>query len=211
MNVSGTITVAADNVTIKNSKITAHAYWVIKVNNGVSGTVIENDEINGEGQDGLGNSMGVIGQATVLKCNIYGVENGVTPGSGSKIEGNYIHDLGAPGDPHYDGIQMDGGLSNILVQGNTINNNHGQTSAVMIDDYFGPISNITVNSNYLIGGGYTAYSDGSFGNGKISGVVYSNNVFSKGYYGYALLRNGSVTWTNNTIESSGAAISAHSS
>ncbi len=34
------------------------------------------------------------------------------------------------------------------------------SSAVMIDNYFGPISNITVDNNLLVGGGDTIYVDG---------------------------------------------------
>jgi hypothetical protein len=132
----------------------------------------------------------------------------VTPSSGSVIEDNYIHNLGAPGQPHYDGIQIDGGVQSVLIQGNTINEMElYQTSCVMIDDYFGPITNIRVNSNRLSGAGYTVYSDGQFGNGAITGVQYTNNVLTSGAYGYSDIRDYSVVWSGNTDASTGATVS----
>ena len=46
-----------------------------------------------------------------------------------------------------------------MISHNTIINNHTSTSAIMIDNGFGPISDIKVDGNLLIGGGYTVYSD----------------------------------------------------
>src|SRR4029079_11360024 len=135
--------------------------------------------INGVG-NGDGTS-GILGSGTFLNNEIYNVENGIAlNGNNTVIKGNYIHDMNAAGSPHYDGIQIDGGNSNVVIEHNTIINNWGQTSAVMIDNYFGPISNIKVNDNYLAGGGYTIYSDGQFDGGTISGVQILNNVFDKG-------------------------------
>jgi hypothetical protein len=184
-------------------------YGLISIKNGVTGAIIEDSELNGRGvSGGMSGSMGVIGPAKVLRNNIYGVENGVTPSSGSVIEDNYIHNLGAPGQPHYDGIQIDGNVSNVLIQGNTIDEHElYQTSCVMIDDYFGPISNIQVNSNRLSGAGYTVYSDGQFGNGSITGVQYTNNVFTAGSYGYALVRDYAIVWSGNTDAASGETVS----
>ena len=93
------------------------------------------------------------------------------------IQDNYIHDLKAnlAGSPHYDGIQIEGSVSNVVIRHNTVINDYGQTSAVMIDNYFGPISNITVDNNLLVGGGYTIYVDGQFTGGSVTGVSITNN------------------------------------
>ena len=123
------------------------------------------------------------------------------------IEANYIHDLSAPGAPHYDGIQIDGGESNIVIRGNTIINDHGQTSAVMIDNYFGPTNNVLVERNRLIGGGYTVYSDGQFGGGPITGVSFVNNRMGIGQWGYALIRNNTISESGNVDDNSGNPIS----
>ena len=81
-----------------------------------------------------------------------------------------------------------------------------QTSTVMIDNYFGPISAMTVTNNRLLGAGYTVYSDGQFNGGSITGVAFTNNHLGKGIWGYSLIRNSSVTWTGNVDDTTGAAI-----
>src|SRR5690606_10273040 len=169
-DISGTVTINADNVTIRNTRITGRGFAIVRINNGITGAVIDHVDIDGRGRNGEGNSMGVYGPATVTASDIRGVENGITPFSGSVLRDNYIHDLAAPGAPHYDGIQIDGGVRNVHIEHNTVDlSEHDQTSAVMIDNYFGPIDNITVTGNRLLGGGYTVYSDGQFNGGSITG------------------------------------------
>jgi hypothetical protein len=196
-DVNGVIQVNASNVTIKNTRIRGRGWSSIRVKDDADGVVIQDCEIDGRGTSGNENSMGVMGPAKVLRCDIHGVENGVTPGSGSLIEDNYIHDLGAPGAPHYDGIQIDGGLSDIVIRHNTVINDFSQTSAVMIDNYFGPIRNITVERNYLAGGGYTVYSSAQFNGGTVTGVKFLHNTFEKGYWGFASIEGNSVVDTGN--------------
>ncbi|HEY2044284.1 MAG TPA: right-handed parallel beta-helix repeat-containing protein [Jatrophihabitans sp.] len=206
LDISGTVTISASNVTLKNSRVTAGAYYVILVKDGVTGAVIQNVEVNGRGTSGASGSFGITGSATVKACNVYAVENGLVPDSGSILQNNYVHDLAAPGDAHYDGIQIDGGQSNITIEHNTIINNHDQTSAVMIDNGFGPITNIVAQDNYLAGGGYTVYVDGQFNNGAITGVAFRNNRLTKGTFGYVVIRNNNATWTGNTDKATGASV-----
>lgn len=204
-DISGGIWIDADNVTIKSSRIAGGGFAVIQIKNGSKGVKIQNVEIDGKGAQA--GSMGVIGPADVSGADITGVENGLTPGSGSVLTNNYVHGLKSPGSPHYDGIQIDGGLSNITITRNNIDmSEHTQTSAVMIDNYFGPISTIKVDGNRLIGGGYTVYSDGQFSGGSISGVSFTNNVLGKGYYGYASIVGNSPVWSGNSDASSGKAV-----
>lgn len=206
LNITGALMINASNVTVRNSRVTTDDFAVIRIKSGMSGVLIDHVEVNGLGTSGSENSMGIMGPATITWCDIHGTENGVTPESGSVLKNSYIHSLGAPGSPHYDGVQIDGGLSNITIEHNTVLNGFDQTSAVMIDNYFGPISDIVVNDNLLGGGGYTVYSDGSFNNGSISGVVYSNNRLRSGYYGYSLLRNGSVRFSGNVDDATSRAV-----
>lgn len=205
-DIAGTVAVRANDVTIRNSRIRGAAWWLVEVSDGLTGVTIDHCELDGRGSSGLENSMGVAGPATVRSSNIYAVENGITPGSGSVIEGNYIHDLLAPGDPHYDGIQIDGGLANITIQHNTIINPHDQTSAVMIDNYFGAVDNITVSDNYLAGGGYTVYSDGQFRSDPITDVSFINNAMQRGHWGYASIENNTPVDSGNFDAATKAAI-----
>jgi hypothetical protein len=200
------IEVSASNVTIKNTRVRGKGFWSIRVHDGLSGVVIQDCEVNGQGTSGTAGSNGIQGTATVQRCDISGVENGITPDSGSVLRDNFVHNLGAPGAAHYDGIQIDGGLSGITIEHNTILNQFEQTSAVMIDNYFGPTSNITVNDNYLGGGGYTVYSDGQFSGGSISGVRFTNNRMVKGTFGFSSVNNNVVVDTGNTDAATGSSL-----
>jgi hypothetical protein len=204
-DVTGSIWIGADNVTIRSSRITGTGFAVIQVKDGSKNVRIQDVEIDGRGAQA--GSMGVIGPATVTRADIAGVENGLTPGSGSQLRGNWVHDLEAPGSPHYDGIQIDGGLSDITITGNHVDlSEHTQTSAVMIDNYFGPISNVAVVGNRLEGGGYTVYSDGQFDGGAIRGVSFTGNRMGRGYYGYASIVRNSPAWSGNTDVATGRSV-----
>lgn len=206
LDIRGAVTVKADNVTIANCRITAATYSVVQISEGVTGTTVRNSEIDGVGDDNEG-SNGIDGQGTFLANNIHDVENGLNITGPSLIRDNFIHDLRASGSPHYDGIQIDGG-HDVVISHNTVINAHDQTSAVMIDNYFKPISNISVEGNRLVGGGYAIYSDGQFNGGPISGVSIIGNRLGKGKWGYAVVRGNSPVWRGNVDDASGQALGA---
>ncbi|WDR06243.1 M10 family metallopeptidase C-terminal domain-containing protein [Devosia rhodophyticola] len=198
LDIKGNVYIDADNVTLENCRITSTNFSVVQIKDGNSGVVVQNCEINGVGSGNEG-SNGITGVGTFLNNDIYNVENGIAVGggSGTVIEGNYIHDLKASGSPHYDGIQIDGGQSDILIRNNTVINDHGQTAAVMIDNWFGPVSNVVLENNILVGGGYTIYSDGQFNGGSISGVQIINNHIGGGYWGDLNTNGNTPVYTGN--------------
>jgi hypothetical protein len=203
LNITGTVTVEAANVTIENCTITAATGGgVVTIGAGVTGAVVQNCTINGTGANNAG-STGIFGSGTFNGNNIYNVENGiaVTQGSTSTlIENNYIHNLLASGSPHYDGIQIDGGLSGVTIEHNTVINPFGQTSAIMLDNYFGALSNINVTNNLLEGGGYTIYDDGHFNSSAISGVSITNNHLGGGQWGNTDFNGTNPTYTGNVSD-----------
>jgi hypothetical protein len=168
---------------------------------------IQGCEIDGVGTGNDG-SNGIRGSGTFRGNNIYNVENGITLDGSATIEDNYIHDLLASGSPHYDGIQIDGGISNVVIRHNTVINGHTQTAAVMIDNYFGPISDIVVTRNRLIGGGYTVYSDGQFNGGPITGVSFVDNRMGKGRWGYRSVVKNTPVWRGNVDDVLGRPLGA---
>lgn len=182
-NITSPLTISANNVTIKNSRITATPpdnKGVVTITGGYTGTLIQDCEINGLGNGT--NGHGILGRATIYRCDISNVENGLVPDNNTLAEDNYIHNLGGAqsvsgGVPHYDGVQMDGGESNVTLRHNTINNNYTQTSAVMMDNYFGALSNIIVTNNFLSGGGITLYHVGNFTSSTMTGTQVTGNYF----------------------------------
>jgi len=194
LDIKGTVIIKAANVTIENCKITSASWFVVDIK-GVTGTVIQNCEINGVGS--TSGSVGINGQGTFIGNNIYNVENGINLTGSAVIKDNYIHDLNASGSPHYDGIQIDGGVSNVTISDNTVIAPSGGVSAIMIDNYWGPISNISVSNNLLAGGGFTVYSADAFSGGPVTGVSFTNNHMASGQYGYTSFYTTNPTYSGN--------------
>jgi hypothetical protein len=205
LEIAGSVEINAPGVRLMNSRVRNAGFDVVRIKPGASGVVIQDCEIDGVGTGNDG-SNGIHGSGTFLRNNIKNVENGITLDGGATIKDNYIHDLRASGAPHYDGIQIDGGISDVTISHNTVINPHGQTSAIMIDNYFGPIANILVENNRLVGGGYTVYSDGQFRDAPISGVAFVNNRLVKGYWGYHSFVKNAPVWRGNVNDATGRAL-----
>lgn len=184
LDIDGMVNVNASNVTLRRCRIRVASFWVVKIQKGATGVTVEDCEIDGVGSNNDG-SNGILGSGVFQRNNIFNVENGVTLDGGAPtvIMDNYIHDLLASGSPHYDCIQIDGNVSDVVIRHNTAINDYIQTSAVMIDNGFGPISNILVENNLLIGGAFTIYVDGQFNASPITNVRILYNHMGTGHWG----------------------------
>ncbi len=79
-------------------------------------------------------------------------------GDDTIIQDNYIHGMEGPPSAHFDSIQADGAFKNLTIEHSTVINEHGQTSTHHAGSItWGPIDNVKINNNLLIGGGYTVY------------------------------------------------------
>ena len=194
LDIRGTLTIEAKNVTIVDCRIAGNSY---------NGIISQRNDVTVEHCDIVGGINGISGSGTFRYNDISQVDNGINVYSPSVIEHNYIHDLEGGPDAHYDGIEINGGggaAEQTLIRHNTIIVDHGQTSAVMINNYFGEVGNILIDNNYLAGGGYTIYSDGRFSNEEITGVQITNNVLGEGQWGYyAFFENRPVVSSNREI------------
>jgi hypothetical protein len=211
LNITGSVIIKAPNVTIENCSITSSDYNGVNIYEGVTGTVVQNCTINGTGA-GPGGSNGIGGSGTFLNNNIFGFENGINiEGSNNVIKGNYIHDLndsdGSAG--HYDGIQVDGGFNNVDIENNTVIGR--DTSCIFICNDFGPMDNIVVNHNLLLGendAASTVYVIEKPNNpAQITNVQVTNNVLGKGYWYWAYIASTSPVWTNNIDYATGKVVS----
>jgi hypothetical protein len=200
INVSGTITVAANNVTLRNFR----AQNVLQ-QSGNGGLLMEDGEIyGGAGYTGDGMDWA---NYTMRRMNVHNTFDGVKAHGNVLIESSWIHDLnefkgaqyGAGGYSHNDGVQVSAG-SNITIRGSRLERT-GFNSAIFVDSDQGPISNVLIENNYLDGGGFTLYSIQSRSApqfGVPTNVVVQNNVFGSDHlFDYAEL-GGGATWTNNT-------------
>ncbi|MCO6049125.1 right-handed parallel beta-helix repeat-containing protein [Mesorhizobium sp. RP14(2022)] len=190
LEIHGTLRIEADNVTIRDCKIVGDSYNSVQVVDGHSGATVEYCDI-------VGGTNGIMGGGTFRYNDISKNENGIVTGGPSLIEGNYIHDMSGGPEAHFDGIEINGG-HDITIRHNTVINDYGQTSAIMIDNYFGPVDNVVVSDNYLAGGGYTIYSDGQFSSSnKITNVQITDNQLGSGSWGYYSVNGNSPAMSGN--------------
>ncbi len=185
VDIAGQVVIAASDVTLRNCRVTSKAFAAVLIKEGVTGTLVKNCEIDGQGTGG----QGIAGQGTFIANNIHNCADGIdVRGSHTRIADNFIHTMSGTADSHFDGIQADGRFSNLVIEHNTVINEVAQTSAVMLDNYWGPIDNVRIENNLLIGGGYTVYlnevAKGQPGGGAVTNVVFINNVLGKGRWGY---------------------------
>ncbi|MBB5537023.1 hypothetical protein [Rhizobium giardinii] len=198
MDITGDIVIDAKNVTLSNIKLTSSGAWTaIRVMDDASGFTLQNSEIDGKGLS----QNGIYGHGTFIGNDIYGVENGITVAGPSDIRDNYIHNFLGTAEAHYDGIEVNGGHDIDIVH-NTVVVDHGQTSAVMLDNWAGGLSNITVENNRLAGGGYTVYLDDTFGGGAVDdgSIQIINNQVGDGQWGdFSLYGNNPVMYGNTDL------------
>jgi Big-like domain-containing protein/parallel beta helix pectate lyase-like protein len=198
--INGTLTIAADNVTIKNCVIQNFDNWGILSDDAVN-TRVEYCDIDGSGSTkttGLGIGGGT--NSAIIGCDIRGMVIGINMFGAAEIKDNYIHDLADtssnPDDRHFDGIRAM--TSNAVIEHNTIAlpANAGGTAAVFIKTEWGAINNVQVKNNLMTGDpSYTVYVEST--TSPITNVTIANNYVERGIYGYFNVVNSSPTLSNN--------------
>jgi hypothetical protein len=225
LRIPGTVNVSANNVTLNDISITVggdssstgDSYGVTLDN--TANVTIENSNIQGTntttGRMGEG-IKDVYTDSTgtqVLKNNIQKTDTAIQLYQGL-IKGNYIHNLGLIDGDHVNGITTNGDIGTFDIENNTILNKFNQTDAVGLFQDFGIVANVTINNNYLAGGGYTIYGgDGNMGqsynikvtNNQIS-TMYFPNGGQWGPVAYFDDQGPGNTWSGNTWAGSGKTI-----
>ena len=203
LHVRGSITIDADNVTIRNTLVqTGTSLYPINVANDTTGTLIENVEVDNEGGTGIG--IFLQGTATVRKVNVHSAEDGIRIQEDDVlIEDSYIHDLQPYDGGHHDTIQIRSG-DDVTLRGNNLQayvpsldtplNASLQIGSLAGDD---PISNLRVIGNLMNGGNFTINGGRS---GDTDSAYYADNQFGTDYrYGaVGNLQDGSV-WTDTNV------------
>jgi nitrous oxidase accessory protein NosD len=59
LDIKGTVTIEAPNVTLENCKIESGGFFLVNIKAGVTGAVVQNCEINGLGTSGSPGSCGI--------------------------------------------------------------------------------------------------------------------------------------------------------
>jgi hypothetical protein len=181
LDVSGTVDVYANNVTIRNTRITTSSSgsYALAIRPGVTGTTIEDTTIRG--QDNNTNSVEYAvfnisnNAVSVTRANLYNCSECVIGGNVT-VTDSYIHDTADPAGAHVENIY---GYANTVLRHNTMFNPVAQTAVVYLDP--GPTNDCTITDNLMAGGGYTIYG-GSSSSQSSSNVVITNNRFARTYY-----------------------------
>ncbi len=178
LDVWGTLTIEANNVTVKNCRVWIGAFWGIVVESGYTGILIEDCEI---GKDSVNSSKGIFirtadsTEATIRRCYIHHVGDGIFGGGGSDpspkakltVQDCYISDIReTDGDDNVDsiddhkgdGMEFLGQIREALIIHNHINVPTDQTSCLLFECNWGNLQNVTIENNLLNGAGYTVYT-----------------------------------------------------
>ena len=217
-DVRGFIIVRASNVTIKRSIVrgrsTSSNGAYIKIESG-TGTIIEDSEIAPTSPlvylDGITGS-----NFTARRLNIHGGVDGIKAGSNSRIEASYIHDMTSfSSDPnqgggatHNDAIQILSG-TNLTLLGNTLIVARSQNAAVQITQDFGQVRNVTIDKNWVDGGGCTLNISHNNGPVPMTQIFITNNKFGRNsFFNCPILYSTQTqeTASNNTYEDNGQAV-----
>ncbi|MEU1385877.1 MULTISPECIES: hypothetical protein [unclassified Nonomuraea] len=217
-DVTGDITVEADNVTIRNTRVRGQSdYWGILQREGFSGLKVEDSEIFGNGK--VRTQFGILNQGkmiTIRRVDIHTISNGILTDQGL-VEDSYVHDPKYYSGDHTDMIMSTGTAApgtELVIRHNTVINTLDQTGAIALFQDFGVTRNVTVQGNFLAGGGWSLYAGagrkGLSSNIKVIDNVFSRKVWPKGGYAgpvsYWDANGPGNVWKGNSWEGGGASI-----
>lgn len=199
------VRVRADNVTIRNFKVTTTARYGIEndVFSGspTTGLVLEDGEITGPSSSGL-----LISNAVVRRLEIHHMgADAIKPFSNVLVEASYIHHLGSNAGSHSDGVQMVSG-GDVVIRGNAFEMprdvpGYTNSQVFMIAPNNGPIRNVTIERNWINGGSISVQLHSVGGTARIV-----DNRFGRDYRFGLFSTTGPVVRSGNVWDDNGTPI-----
>jgi hypothetical protein len=193
VDLTGSIDVWANNVTIENSRINSNSWWGINLREGYQNLKVLHCTIvglPGRGPDNGAEDYGISssgGYVEVGWSDISEFGEGISLGTGY-IHDNYVHNLqsfipaGSSSYDHLDALISDGG-SGLNIVHNTMLDQFspqlGASASIGLYNDSSPVTNTTVNDNFIAGGAYALYPGGG---SSSQNIVITNNVFSTMYW-----------------------------
>lgn len=200
----GMITIAAANVTVKRTRLIGNGsnrYGIFVRSGDVH---IEDSEITGNYVD---TAVG-FDNWTMERTEITGLPaDGVKLGSNVRMESSWLHDFRMAAGAHADGGQVQSGITNTAVRGNSID--VGGNAALFIAPDLGPTTNgpLLIENNLLGGGNFTVQIvDGNNGQYFIRNITFRGNQFRRNATYGPLRTNVPVTQSGNVWADNGAPI-----
>jgi hypothetical protein len=208
LEVHGCITVAADDVVIRNTLVTCGGpYGIRNFSDGRDNHNLLVEDVEITCGDQASRVAIAFSNYTARRVNVHGCEDGLRAGDSVLVEDSYIHDLVTRPGSQNDGIQSDGG-QNLTIRHNRIENRFSQTSAILMSTNTAPINHVVVENNLLVGGGYTIYAGTDVG-GPVPDMKVLNNRFSRmffpngGYWNPVTATGPTTVWSGNVWDDTG--------
>ncbi len=202
LDITGTVYVKANDVIIRNCRITANSFYGIQCTFGFTGLLIEDCELTE-----ASSAMIYGGDFIARRLNIHhGGADGLKTTHDVLVEQCWIHHLGMTPTAHADGVQTHGGGgANFIYRYNNFDLPVGlsgfvSNAAFILEPDLGEPTNVLVDRNWLNGGNYTVYGS------NMAGVTVTNNRFGRGFkYG---LRSEVIdkNWIGNVWEDDGTPV-----
>lgn len=182
VTIDATITIEADNVTIRNFVINTEGFYGVKCINGNTGLVLEDGAITRI------RSAGVYGGGfTARRLDIHDCgSDAYKPTTDARIEYCWMHDLGYIVDSHSDGVQMVAG-GNVVIYRNYFDmpyqtSGYTNSQCIILQTNNGTLDNVTIEENLINGGGYSVQvRDKGTGYGPPTTIRIVNNLFGRDY------------------------------
>lgn len=179
LDIEGSITILADDVTIRHVRLRSYDYYPIRYfDEDNRGLVVEDSEIEGLSEDVTAAIS--FAHYTARRLNVHGMADGFKANEDVLIEDCWIHDLGNYPDQHNDGVQSTGG------KGVTIRHcdiSGASNAAVQTGDEGVATEDLTVECSWLYGGGYTLNIRGEGATVPVNTRILDNRFGRDSAYG----------------------------
>lgn len=203
LNITGMISVRANNVTIRNCRITSGDYYPIDWDgDGYTNLLVEDSEI-------IATSYSVtagmsFSNYTARRVFVTGSADGFKADSNVLIEDCYVTLLGIGPDTHNDGVQTTGG-SNVTLRHNTfkLGEPAGVSAVVQVGNEWGTNSNWVITDNLIDGGGWSINASNDPSDNP-NFQITSNRFTRRAAYGPGSV--GGATWTGNIYDDDGSTV-----
>ncbi|MFJ8015804.1 hypothetical protein [Streptomyces sp. NPDC096339] len=219
-DITGSLDIYANDVTVIDSKITSDSWWGINLRPGFSGLRVLHSTITavpGKGPDngGVDYAVSNMGGSSIEVgwCDVSVFGDALSMGQGN-LHDNYVHDIvpfvNLGGEWQHTNAVISGGgnTGELIIRHNTLLNptglKEGASGSIGLFADTGVVRNVTVDNNWIAGGAYALYG-GSTG---ATGIKVTDNIFSTEYHpaagGYGVVAHwnhsgpGNV-WRNNRM------------
>ncbi|HMJ16081.1 MAG TPA: hypothetical protein VK524_31915 [Polyangiaceae bacterium] len=218
-DINGQLQIRAHDVVIRNSRIRVANASAIDTRDPNNNLLVEDTEIDGQNADRSAGGIALVGYTgyTLRRVNAYGSGDILRMEGWAEVHDSWLHDPYRGATTHNDVIQSTN-AHHLRIVHNRLDNQHTQTSCILLKADLGPISDVVVDRNLMNGGGYTFYwYDHNTGNYRITNGSITNNRFMRaptggfwpkgGYYGTHVFRAAQLpVWSGNVWHDTGAVL-----